>query len=143
VGSTPVALNGGKKMKKIMIVDDSMIVRMNLKRIFERNGYQVVAEAANGKDAIEKYTKYHPDLTTMDITMPVLDGISALQDIIALDSKACVVMISALGQERKIIEAVNKGARHFIVKPINEADVVKKIDGILSAGVEDTANASA
>lgn len=130
-------------MKKIMIVDDSLIVRMNLKRIFEKKGYQIVAEAANGKDAVEKYAKYQPDLTTMDITMPVLDGISALQNIISLDSNACIVMISALGQEKKIIDAVNKGARHFIVKPFNETDVINKIDSILNANVEELAHVSA
>jgi two-component system chemotaxis response regulator CheY len=130
-------------MKKIMIVDDSLIVRVNLKRIFEKKGYQVVAEAADGQDAVEKYMKYHPDLTTMDITMPVLDGISALQNIRLIDSNACIVMISALGQEKKIIEAVNNGARHFIVKPFDENDVINKIDSILNADVEEIAHVSA
>ncbi|AYF41790.1 response regulator [Ethanoligenens harbinense] len=130
-------------MKKIMIVDDSLIIRVNLKRILEKQGYEIVAEATNGQDAIEKFMKFHPDLVTMDITMPVLDGIAALERIQMLDSHACVVMISALGQEIKIIEAMNKGARHYIVKPFKEADVIEKIKSILDAEVEEDVNAYA
>lgn len=119
-------------MKKIMIVDDSLIMRINLKKIFEKQGYVVVAEASNGQEAIEKYVKFRPDLTTMDITMPVLDGISALQKIRAIDGSACVIMISALGQEMRIIEALNNGARHFIVKPYQELDIINKVKSILN-----------
>jgi two-component system chemotaxis response regulator CheY len=119
-------------MKKIMIVDDSLIMRANLKRIFEKQGYKIIAEAANGQEAVEKYQKYQPDLVTMDITMPVLDGISALQKIRLLNSQACVIMISALGQELKVIESLNKGARHYILKPFKEADVISKVESILN-----------
>lgn len=118
-------------MKKIMIVDDSLIMRVNLKRVLEKHGYEVVAEAANGQEAVDKYSKFFPDLVTMDITMPVLDGISAMEEILKLDRNACVVMISALGQETKIIESINKGARHYIVKPFNEIDVVNKLNTLL------------
>lgn len=117
-------------MKKIMIVDDSLMIRINLKKAFENSGYQVVAEATNGQEAVSKYLQNQPDLVTMDITMPVMDGITALEQIRRLDANACVVMISALGQEIKIIEALNKGARHYIVKPFKEADVLKKIEDI-------------
>lgn len=117
-------------MKSILIVDDSLIIRMNLKKIFEKNGYTVVGEAADGADAVEKYMKLRPDITTMDISMPNLDGISALQKIKLLDSSACVVMISALGQEFKIIEALNKGARHYIKKPFRECDVIGIVESI-------------
>jgi two-component system chemotaxis response regulator CheY len=123
-------------MKKIMIVDDSLIIRINLKKIFEKHGYQVIAEAANGQDAVDKFMKFRPDLITMDITMPVLDGISALQKIKTIDTSACVIMISALGQEMKIIEALNKGARHYIIKPFKEHDVVSKVKSILEAEEE-------
>lgn len=129
-------------MKKIMVVDDSLMVRLNLKKIFEKQGYEVVAEAANGKDAVEKYIKFRPDLTTMDITMPVLDGITALQKIRTVDCNACVVMISALGQEMKIIDALNKGARHYIIKPFKESDVVNKVESIFNA-MEEQNNAVA
>ena len=122
-------------MKRVMIVDDSLIVRVNLKKVFESQGYQVVAEAANGQDAVEKYEKLKPDLVTMDITMPVLDGISALQRIREMDEEACGVMISALGQEIKIIEAMNCGARHYIVKPFKDEDVISKIDSIFDCAM--------
>ena len=118
-------------MKKIMIVDDSLIMRVNLKRLVEKHGYEVVAEAANGQEAVEKYEKFFPDLVTMDITMPVLDGISAMEEILKIDRKACVVMISALGQETKIIESINKGAKHYIVKPFNEIDTINKLKTLL------------
>lgn len=127
----------GIAMKKIMIVDDSLIIRVNLKRILQKQGYTIIAEAINGQDAVEKFMKFHPDLVTMDITMPVLDGISALERIRLLDKDACVVMISALGQEIKIIEAMNKGARHYIIKPFQEADVVNKIKEILQTNAEE------
>jgi len=124
-------------MKKIMIVDDSLIIRVNLKKLLEKNGYEVVAEAANGQEAVEKYEKFHPDLVTMDITMPVLDGISATQEILAIDSNACVVMISALGQEAKIIEALNKGARHYIVKPFKEINVINTLTALFDFYVDE------
>ena len=127
-------------MKKIMIVDDSLMMRVSLKKIFEKQGYEVIAEAKDGQDAVEKYMKYKPDLTTMDITMPVLDGLSALTEIRTRDCDACVVMISALGQEMKIVEALNKGARHYIVKPFKEHEVVSKVAGILGT-VEEESNA--
>ncbi len=127
-------------MKKIMIVDDSLIIRVNLKKLFEKQGYQVVAEAVNGEDAVEKYMKFRPDLTTMDITMPVLDGITALQKIRAIDSSACVIMISALGQEMKVVEALNKGARHYILKPFKEYDVISKVDSILNDTAKEQPN---
>lgn len=128
-------------MKRIMIVDDSLIIRMNLKKIFEKQGYEVVAEAVNGQEAIEKYMSTQPDLVTMDITMPQLDGISALQRIHMLDKNACIVMISALGQEVKIIEAMNKGARHYIIKPFKEETVTNVINTVFNAGIGGCKNA--
>lgn len=127
-------------MRKIMIVDDSLIIRVNLKKMLEKHGYEVVAEAANGQEAVEKYAKFHPDLVTMDITMPVLDGISAMQEILLIDSNACVVMISALGQETKIIDAINKGARHYIVKPFKEINVINTLRVLLDIEVEEHVN---
>lgn len=103
----------------------------------------MVTEAANGQEAVEKYRIFRPDLVTMDITMPVLDGISALQQIRTIDGNACVVMISALGQEIKIIEAMNQGARHFIVKPFKETEVINKIGSILEDKAEEQVNAFA
>lgn len=122
-------------MKTIMIVDDSIMIRRTLKILFEKQGYKVIAEAANGEEAIEKYKMFRPDLTTMDITMPVLDGISSLEKIRLLDNQANVIMISALGQEAKIIESIRKGAKHFIVKPFKENEVISRIDSILNSDV--------
>jgi len=130
-------------MKRIMIVDDSLVFRINLKNVLEKHGYQVVAEAVNGQDAVEKYLKFSPDLTTMDITMPILDGISALKKIIVKDSSACIVMISAMGQESKVIESLNNGARHFIVKPFKEADVVNIVASVLEVEQEESVNVCA
>lgn len=114
-------------MKKIMIADDSFIIRVTLKRIFQQNGFEVVAEAANGQEAIEKYKEFKPDLVTMDITMPVLDGISACKEICELDREATVVMLTALGQETKILEAFENGAKHYITKPFSEDDILSRV----------------
>ena len=130
-------------MKTIMIVDDSLMMRMNLRTIFEKQGYEVVAEAVNGMEAVEKYQKFRPDLTTMDITMPVLDGLAALQKIRFLDGRASIVMISAMGQEIKVIEALNKGARHYILKPFQEKDVICKVKSILEDEEEECENVCA
>lgn len=119
-------------MKKVMIVDDSLIIRVNLKKTFEKNGFEVIAEACNGQEAIDKYLKYRPDLTTMDITMPVLDGISALKEIRKNDENAVIIMISALGQEIKIVEALNNGAKQYIIKPFKEEDIIRKITSVLA-----------
>lgn len=129
-------------MKKIMIVDDSLMIRINMRKLLEKNGFEIVAEACNGQDAIEKYVKFQPDLITMDITMPILDGISALQEIIKINPDARVVMISALGQERKIIEALNSGARHYIQKPIKELHAIEVIKNIICYDEEGTVNVS-
>ena len=131
------------KMKTILIVDDSLIMRMNLRKIFEKQGYEVVAEAVNGMEAVEYYQKFRPDLTTMDITMPVLDGLSALQKIRLLNGRASVIMISAMGQEIKVIEALNKGARHYILKPFQEKDVISKVKSILDDQEEEQGNVCA
>jgi len=120
-------------MKKIMIVDDSLLIRLNLKKIFQTNGYEVVAEAANGEEACEKFEKYKPDLTTMDITMPVMDGIGALKHICTNNINAKIIMISALGQEQKVVEALNNGASHFILKPFAEADILKNVEAVLNS----------
>lgn len=128
-------------MKKVMIVDDSLMMRMNLKKMFVSNGYNVVAEACNGEEAVDKYIEFQPELTTMDITMPVLDGISALKEIKKIDSNACIVMISALGQEGKIIESLDCGARHFILKPFQEHHALSVIDSILNTVAEEPLNA--
>lgn len=118
-------------MAKIMIVDDSLFVRMNLKKILIENGHEIVAEAANGEEACEKYSELKPEIVTLDITMPKMDGIEALSNICKEDDEANVIMISALGQEAKILEALDKGAKQYITKPFKNTDVLEKIDNIL------------
>ena len=118
--------------KKILIVDDAAFMRMMLKDILTKNGYEVVGEAENGAKAVEKYKEVTPDLVTMDITMPEMDGISALKNIRSIDSNAKVVMCSAMGQQAMVIEAIQAGARDFIVKPFQAdrvLEAVKKVIG--------------
>lgn len=115
---------------RILIADDALFMRNMLKDIFIKAGFDVVGEAANGVEAVEKYHELHPDLVTMDIVMPLKSGIEALQQITRENPEARVVMCSALGQEALIIEAVQAGAKDFIVKPFKEErvlDVVRRV----------------
>ena len=111
-------------MRTVLIADDAAFMRAKLKAIVEKNGYQVVGEAENGKEAIVKYFELKPDLVTMDITMPSMDGLSALKEIRKRDPKSNIVIISAMGQEATIREAIMAGARNFIVKPFNESQIL-------------------
>ena len=118
--------------KRVLIVDDAAFMRMMLKDILTKNGYEVCGEAENGAKAVEKYKEVTPDLVTMDITMPEMDGISALKNIRSIDSNAKVVMCSAMGQQAMVIEAIQAGARDFIVKPFQAdrvLEAVKKVIG--------------
>lgn len=107
-------------MKKIIIVDDSLFMRMILKNTLDEFGYEIVAEASNGLEALTLYTELQPDLVTLDITMPEMDGLTALQEIKRLDPEAKVIMVSAMGQQALLIRAVSMGAIDFIVKPFNK-----------------------
>jgi two-component system chemotaxis response regulator CheY len=110
-----------------MVVDDAAFMRMMVKDILSKNGYEIVAEAENGAKAVEKYQEVKPDLTTMDITMPELDGISALKQIRAMDASAKIIMCSAMGQQSMVIEAIQAGARDFIVKPFQPDRVLEAV----------------
>ncbi len=118
--------------KKILIVDDAVFMRMKLKDILEKNGYTVVGEAENGKEAFEKYQTTMPDLVTMDITMPEVDGLEALKMIKEYDSAAKVVMCSAMGQQGMVMDAIRAGALDFIVKPFDTDRVIKAVDKVLA-----------
>ena len=113
--------------QKILVVDDAAFMRMMIKDILTKNGFEVVAEAENGAQAIEKYKEHHPDLVTMDITMPEMDGISALKEIKKLNSDAKVIMCSAMGQQAMVIDAIQAGAKDFIVKPFQADRVIEAI----------------
>ncbi|WP_169083070.1 response regulator [Paenibacillus sp. PL91] len=112
---------------RILIVDDAAFMRMMIRDILSKNGYEVVGEAQDGAQAVEKYKELKPDLTTMDITMPEMDGISALKEIKKLDSNAKVIMCSAMGQQAMVIDAIQAGAKDFIVKPFQADRVIEAI----------------
>ena len=113
--------------KSILICDDAAFMRMMLKDILVKEGYEVVGEAVNGADGVEKYNSLKPDLVTMDITMPEMDGIAALKAIKASDPAAKVVMCSAMGQQAMVVESIQAGARDFIVKPFQKDRVIEAI----------------
>ena len=118
--------------KNILICDDAAFMRMMIKDILTKNGYNVVAEAENGQKAVEKFNEAKPDLVLMDITMPEMDGIQALKKIREIDSSAAVIMCSAMGQQAMVIEAIQSGAKDFIVKPFQAdrvLEAVKKVVG--------------
>ena len=118
--------------KNILISDDAAFMRMMIKDILTKNGYNVAGEAENGQKAVEKYAELKPDLVLMDITMPEMDGIQALKKIKALDPAATVIMCSAMGQQAMVIESIQAGAKDFIVKPFQAdrvLEAVKKVVG--------------
>ena len=112
---------------RVLIVDDAAFMRMMVKDILSKNGYEIVGEAENGMKALEKYQELKPDLVTMDITMPEMDGITAVKEIKKVDPAAKVVMCSAMGQQAMVIEAIQAGARDFIVKPFQADRVLEAI----------------
>ena len=119
-------------MAKILIVDDAAFMRMMIKDILTKNGYEVVAEAANGVEAVELYKSHQPDLVTMDITMPEMDGIEAVKHIKAVNPAAKVIMCSAMGQQSMVMDAIKAGANDFIVMSFQVdrvLEAVKKIVG--------------
>ncbi|MDQ0245694.1 two-component system chemotaxis response regulator CheY [Bacillus fengqiuensis] len=118
--------------KRILIVDDAAFMRMMIKDILSKNGYDVVAEAADGMQAIEKYNEHQPDLVTMDITMPEMDGITALKEIKKINPSAKVIMCSAMGQQAMVIDAIQAGAKDFIVKPFQADRVIEAISKTLA-----------
>lgn len=117
-------------MANILLVDDSRTSRKILRTILEGAGHTIVAEAANGEEGIDKYLDLKPDLTTMDITMPVMDGIEALKQIRNLDKDAKIVMVTAAGQKGKMLEAVKYGAADFIAKPFEPDHIISIVNKI-------------
>jgi len=116
---------------KILVVDDAAFMRMNVKNILNREGYDDILEAENGEMAVEKYKKENPDLVTLDITMPEMDGIEALKKIKEYDSDATVIMCSAMGQQSMVIEAIDAGAKDFIVKPFDKGKIKEAVSKVL------------
>ena len=118
-------------METVLIIDDSAFMRMLIKRMLENNGLRIIGEAENGKVGVDLFRELQPDLVTMDITMPVLDGIQALKNILELDPHASVVMISAMGQETLVKEAVLAGAKGFLVKPLKPETIATILNKVL------------
>ncbi len=117
-------------VKDVLLVDDTAFMRMKLKDILEKNGYNVVGEAENGVEAVSLYQELNPDVVTMDITMPEMDGIEALKQIRAADSEAKVIMCSAMGQQGMVMDAIKAGAVGFIVKPFDTDHVVESLSKV-------------
>lgn len=118
-------------MAKILVVDDSYIMRMKIKTMLSSAGHDVVGEAVNGEQAIIEYTQKQPDVVTMDISMPVMDGISSLRMILSKFPKARVIVISALDKKNMVLSALESGARNYILKPIDEIKLIKVIESVL------------
>lgn len=113
-------------MARVLIVDDAAFMRISIKSMLTKNGYEIIGEAENGLVGVEKYKELEPDIVTMDITMPEMNGLDALREIIKINPAAKVIMVSAMGQEAMVRDAIISGAKGFIVKPFKE-------DGIISA----------
>ena len=118
-------------MKRVMVCDDAAFMRMMIKDILVKNGYEIAAESENGLKAVEQYPDAKPDLVLMDITMPEVDGIEAVRRIKALDPNANVIMCSAMGQQAMVIEAIQAGAKDFIVKPFQADRVLEAVRKVI------------
>ncbi|SDQ58300.1 two-component system, chemotaxis family, response regulator CheY [Virgibacillus subterraneus] len=118
-------------MARILIVDDANFMRVTLETIVKEDKHEVIGGAENGEEAIKLYKEMKPDLVTMDITMPVMNGIDAIKEIMEYDSEAKIVVCSAMGQQKVVVEAIEIGAKDFIVKPFDENRVLDTISRVL------------
>ena len=118
---------------RVLVVDDSMFIAKQLGQIFSSEGFEVAGTAADGAQGVEKYKELYPniDLVTMDITMPVMDGVSALEKILEFDKNACVIMVSALGKEDVVKKSLLMGAKSYIVKPLDRKKVLERVISVL------------
>jgi two-component system chemotaxis response regulator CheY len=119
-------------MARVLVVDDAAFMRKLLTDALTNGGHEVVGEAGNGIEAVARWQELRPELTTLDITMPEKDGLTALAEIMAIDPSAKIIMCSALGQEGKVLEAVKLGAKDFVVKPFQPPRVLEAVDKALS-----------
>ncbi|MFP3917312.1 response regulator [Lysinibacillus telephonicus] len=118
-------------MPTVLVVDDTLFMRVTVGNMFKEWGFEVVGEASNGREAVELYKELQPDLVTMDITMPVMSGIDAVKEIIPQYPNANIIMVTALGQQRIIVEAIEEGAKDFITKPFEPNQLKRVVDNIL------------
>ncbi|WP_449540114.1 response regulator [Ferdinandcohnia sp. Marseille-Q9671] len=119
-------------MARILVVDDAKFMRLTLTDILVNANHEVVSQAENGIEAVEKYKQLKPDLVTMDITMPEMNGIDAVKKIREIDSNACIVMCSAMGQQKMVVEAISAGAKDYVVKPFDGSRVLEAINRVLN-----------
>ena len=120
-------------MANVLVVDDAKFMRMTLKNMLNNTSYKIVGEAENGEEAIEQYRILQPDLVTMDITMPVMDGLNAAKLILAEFPAAKIIMCSAMGQQKMVIEAIEAGAKDFIVKPFDGSRVIDSMNRVFKS----------
>ncbi|ACI16989.1 chemotaxis protein CheY [Coprothermobacter proteolyticus DSM 5265] len=113
--------------KRVLIVDDAAFMRMMIKNVLTQNGYEVAGEASNGQEALVLYEKVKPDLVTLDITMPEMDGIQTLKELLKMDPSANVIMVTAMGQQQLVIEAIQVGAKDFVVKPFQPDRLIEAV----------------
>ncbi|OQP04115.1 response regulator [Geobacillus sp. 44B] len=118
-------------MARILIVDDAKFMRITLAKILQKANHTIIGEAENGKEAVELYQSLHPDIVILDITMPVMNGIEAVRAIKQVDRNAKIIICSAIGQQRMVVEAIEAGAADFIVKPFEENRVLEAINRLL------------
>ena len=113
--------------KRVLIVDDAAFMRMMIKNVLTQNGYEVAGEASNGQEALVLYEKVKPELVTLDITMPEMDGIQTLKELLKMDPSANVIMVTAMGQQQLVIEAIQVGAKDFVVKPFQPDRLIEAV----------------
>jgi two-component system chemotaxis response regulator CheY len=122
--------------KRVLITDDAAFMREMLREIIAEGGYEVVAEAADGEEALARFNEHHPDVITLDIVMPGKSGLEVLRELMALDPSACVVMCSALGQEALVMEALEAGAKEYIIKPFKPDQVLGALNEALQKSAD-------
>ena len=119
-------------MAGILVVDDATFIRLTMKKMLEAHDHYVIGEAQNGEEAVRKYKELHPEIVLLDLTMPEMNGLEALQQIMEYDSKAKIIICSAMGQQAMVVKAIEGGAVDFIVKPFDEDRVIASIEKVLS-----------
>ena len=131
-GATPAGLKDDMTPFRVLVVDDSMFISKQLGQILTSEGFEVAGTAPDGAQALEKYKELKPDLVTLDITMPVMDGVTALEKLLEIDKEAKIIMVSALGKEDVVKKCLLMGAKSFIIKPLDRQKVLERVVSIVN-----------